>query len=40
MLTAENFILFFLAVMGISLLGYKWGVIERQTEITLEESFK
>lgn len=40
MLTPENFALFFFAVFGISMLGYKWGVIERQTEITLEESFK
>lgn len=40
MLTPENFALFFLGLLGISLVGYKWGVVERLAEISLEESFK
>ena len=40
MLTAENFLWFLGAFFIVSAIGYKWGVIERAAEITLEESYK
>lgn len=40
MLTLENGIYLFTAAMILSFIGWSWGVMERTTEITLDEVFK
>lgn len=40
MLTLENGMYLFTSLLILSFSGYYWGVIERSTEITLDEVFK
>lgn len=40
MVTTSTFLFFLGAFFVFSVIGYKWGVVERATEISLEESYK
>lgn len=40
MLTLENGMYILTALLTMSVIGYCWGALERQSEITLDEVFK